>query len=242
MRQSGVVLHGAARAELVPAQQVPLALRFTGKLIVEVLPAALASAIGAFLFAHYQFGSPAEPAAAAPSASAVPASGEMLQVVREEHSMIRDLLAAERATEKSRVAAAEAADVRAVADVKPAASAAPHVAVALIADKPVAPRNTRAPSGAAAAAAGSSAATAQLTPIVVTANQQVASVAPPSPPAPAQPSLVRRTLAVPGHVAGHVVSMTLHAVMAIGGIPSWIGHRVGATDLDTDAQRTGTAS
>lgn len=238
MRQSGVVLHGAARAELVPAQQVPLALRFTGKLIVEVLPAALASAIGAFLFAHYQFGSPAEPAAAAPSASAVPASGEMLQVVREEHSMIRDLLAAERATEKSRVAAAEAADVRAVADVKPAASAAPHVAVALIADKPVAPRNTRAPSGAAAAAAGSSAATAQLTPIVVTANQQVASVAPPPPPAPAQPSLVRRTLAVPGHV----VSMTLHAVMAIGGIPSWIGHRVGATDLDTDAQRTGTAS
>jgi hypothetical protein len=39
-----------------------------------------------------------------------------------------------------------------------------------------------------------------------------------------------------------VVSVTLRAVMAIGGIPSWIGHRVGAADLDSEAVPAGTAS
>lgn len=237
MRQSGVVFNAAAPIADVPAQQVPLALRLMGKLIVEVLPAALASAIGAFLFAHYQFGRPAEPAATAPAASAVPASSEMLQVVREEHSMLRDLLAAKQTAEQSQVAAVEATDTRAAADAKPAGSAAPRAAVALASAKPAAPRNVR-PPVAAPAATASSGATAELTPIVITANQQVASVAPPPPPATAQPSLVSTTLAVPGHV----VSMTLHAVMAIGGIPSWIGHRVGATDLDTEAVRTGATS
>jgi len=229
MRQCGG-LQTAAR----PAQ-VPVALRFLGKLIVEVLPAALASVIGAFLFAHYQFGRPAEPAAAAPVASAVPASSEMLQVVREEHAMISDFLAAERTAQQSRIAAADAADARAAVEAKPAASAPRRAAVALIVDKPAAARANRAPI-AAVAAAGYPGVAAEPTPILIAGIQPDPSLAPPPPPA--HPSLVGATLAVPGHV----VSMTLHAVMAIGGIPSWIGHRVGGADLDADGLATGTAS
>jgi hypothetical protein len=235
MQQVGVYLKKATRPN-----QVPLPLRFLGKLVVDVLPAALASVIGAFLFAQYQFGRPAEPAAAAaPAIAAAPASSEMLQVVREEHAMIREFLAAQQAEEKSRIAAADAADARAAADAKLVESAAQRAAVALSAEKPPTRRGKPAVI-AAAPTAGTSTAVAGSAPLLIATAQQDASLTPPAPPppAPADVSLVRRTLAVPGHV----VSMTLHAVMAIGGIPSWIGHRVGAGNLDTDALPAGTAS
>jgi len=103
-----------------------------------------------------------------------------------------------------------------------------HVAAAPAANTPMASTTSAATAGTVPAA---------LPPVVVAAAAPVsASVAPPSPPAHA--SLVSTTLAVPGHV----VSMTLHAVMSIGGIPSWIGHRVGATDLDSEVAPAGTTS
>ncbi|MGB6535119.1 MAG: hypothetical protein WBF58_04070, partial [Xanthobacteraceae bacterium] len=72
-----------------------------GKVVLEVLPAALASVIGAFLFAHYQFErSAGAPAAAAPATVAAPASTKMLALVRDEHAMLRDYLIEQRAAEE----------------------------------------------------------------------------------------------------------------------------------------------
>jgi hypothetical protein len=229
--------HGPANH--ASAQQVPWALRLLGKFVVEVLPAAVASTIGAFLLAHYQFAHLSQPGSAA---AAAPASGQMLQLVHEEHEMIRDFLMAEEAAEKSRTTGA--LDNRAAADpkladpkladaqpaeAKPMSPATRHVAAAPAANTPMAFTTSAATAGTVPAA---------LPPVVVAAAAPVSTSVAPTPPPAAHASLVSTTLAVPGHV----VSMTLHAVMSIGGIPSWIGHRVGATDLDSEAAPAGTTS
>ena len=74
--------------------------RFLGKLVVDVLPAALRSVIGGFLFAQYQFSHATAPHPA--TEQAVPASAEMMQLVRDEHAVIIDYLKAQMAAEKSR--------------------------------------------------------------------------------------------------------------------------------------------
>jgi hypothetical protein len=231
MQQSGMLLRTAApRVDRGSADKVPWGLRFLGKLVIEVLPAALASAIGAFLFAHYQFAQPAPVAGAVPEST--PASSQMLQLVREEHDMIRDFLVAEQAAEKSR-----GTDVTtiAAADATPAVAATSRVAAAAADKASTRPKPTvvagLAPNG------GTSTATAQLPQVLVASVRPDPSVALPPPP-PARPSIVGETLAVPGHV----VSITLHAVMGIGGIPSWIGRHVGGADLDSDPPPTGAAS
>jgi hypothetical protein len=220
MVHSAVVARNAAQADAVP-----LLVRLMGKLVLEVLPAALASVIGAFLFAHYQFARPASAPAAEPAMAATPASAEMMRLVREEHAMIRNFLVAQEAAERTRALAANAADARAVAQAKLAA-APPRRAATLAAAKPAAPRAT------APLAAPGNGATA-LPPVVVAAEQP--NPAPVLPPR--QPSLIAQTLAVPGHVA----AVTLHAVMAIGGIPSWIGHRFG-DNLESAAPLPSTSS
>jgi hypothetical protein len=233
MQQGAVSL----RSAIMQPGEVPAPVRFLGKLVLEVLPAAFASVIGAFLFAHYQFGEPdASRPAAMPAAEAVPASAEMMQLVRQEHAMIRDFLTAEQAAEEKRVAAADAADANAAADAK-VATAARQAILAEIAEKPAAKRG-KGSVIAKAVTGGSSVPTAELPPVVIAGAQQdpVLTPAPPAPPAGA--SFVSRTLAVPGQV----MAVTLHAVMAIGGVPSWIGHHVGATELDTDASPPGAAS
>ena len=126
---------------------------FLGKLVLEVLPAALASVIGGFLFTQYQFGHPDAPRPVAEQAA--PASAETMQIVREEHAMILDFLKAQRAAEKRRLAAAEEEDASAAADAKTAvavaAAATRRTAAASVASKPAAPRNKA--TGVAAAAA-----------------------------------------------------------------------------------------
>jgi hypothetical protein len=207
--------------------KAPLLVSLCGKLVLEILPPALASVIGAFLLAHYQFGRPAAPAAAAPVAVA-PASTDIVKLVGEEHAMLRDFLLAQQAAEKNRAANADAADARAAADAKPAASAPRRAAVSLAAAKPVAPRSK--PTVVAAAANTAAAVTL---PAVVVAGPRPNAVSAPAPaaaPARVHPWLVAQTLAV----KDHVVTATLHAVMSIGGIPSWIGHHVGADNLDAD--------
>jgi hypothetical protein len=214
--------------------EVPALVRFLSKFVLEVLPAALASIIGAFLFAHYQFGEPAvSRQAPAPAAAAAPASAAMVQLVRQEHAMVRDLLVAQQAGEEKRIAA-DAADANAAADAE-IATAARQALIAEIEEKPTA-KSSKGSVVAKAATDGKSVLTAHLPPVVVAGAQQepVLVTAPPS----AGPSFVSRTLAVPGHV----MAVTLHAVMALGGIPSWIGHHVGASELDSDAPTSGTAS
>lgn len=245
--------------------EAPVLVRLGGKLVLEVLPAALASAIGAFLFAQYQFDRSA-PAAHVTPAVAVPASAEMLQLVREEHALIRDFLTAQRTAEQNRTLAANAADAQA----DPTADAKLAAAVPQPAELPSAAKAVSRHDRTLVAAAGMpQSAAAALPPIVIAgarpvwvatpgrvAAAQPAATAPvvaprdmgapaqtdaslwPSAPPPAQPSIVAATLAVPGHV----VSVTLHAVMAIGGIPSWIGHRFGDDDMSAVAQPSSSAS
>jgi hypothetical protein len=214
----------------IVAQDAPLLVRLLGKFVLEVLPAALASVIGGMLLAHYQLGHPAEPAQALqPSA---PASAEMVRLVREEHALIRDFLSAQNAAEKSRDAAADAADARAESDATELAAAA----LRRTASAPAKPASLPLPRPRASVVAASTEAAPQ-GPLVIA--QPIEVVAPPAspfaPPAPialpppvvasGQPSLAATTLAIPGHVVG----AALHAVSVIGGIPSWIGNRLGNT-------------
>jgi hypothetical protein len=245
--------------------EAPLLVRLGGKFVLEVLPAALASAIGAFLFAQYQFDRSALAGQAVTPAVAAPASAEMLQIVREEHAMIRAFLTAQQAAEQNRAAAADVADAQA-ADAQATADARPTIAVQRP-DLPsgvmaAAPRSriivAGAPDGAAAAlppiaiAAARPAAAAPVTVASAHPDATAPVVAPtsvsatarpnaslwPAPPPPAHPSIVAGTLAVPGHV----ISVTLHAVMAIGGIPSWLGHRFGDEDVGAAALPSSSAS
>jgi hypothetical protein len=245
-------------APMMRSVETPLVVRLGGKLVLEVLPAALASAIGAFLFAQYQFDR-SVPAPRATPAVAVPASAEMLQLVREEHAMIRDFLTAQQTAAQNRAVVANAADAAAdpaldttLTDAVPPPAAQPSAPKAVSrhdrttiaaagALPPIAIAGARpaAPAAPVLVASAQPAATAPIAaPTGVSAGAQPdGSLWPPAPP-PAHPSIVAQTLAVPGHV----VAVTLHAVMAIGGIPSWLGHRFGDDDMSVVAQSSNSAS
>jgi hypothetical protein len=212
MLEGGVVPRTA-----IVAQDAPLLVRLLGKFVLEVLPAAMASVIGGLLLAHYQFGHPAEQAPAAQASA--PATAEMVRLVREEHAMIRDFLLAQNAVEKSQDAAElAAAALRRTAAVpaKPASLPLPRPRVSV-----VAATTEAAPQGPLVIA--------QPIEIVAPPASPFAPPAPIAPPPPVvasgQPSLAATTLAIPGHVVG----AALHAVSVIGGIPSWIGNRLGNT-------------
>lgn len=231
------------------ADPAPLLVRLGGKLVLEVLPAALASAIGAFLFAQYQFDRGAAVGQAATPAVAVPASPEMLQLVREEHAMVRDFLTAQQAAEQNRAVVANAADAQAAAaaDGSELTAAVPQQAELPNGAKVVTSHKrtiVAAPGVPEAAAlpqivvAGARPAVAGTEPAPTSATAQPDAALWPAPPPPAHPSIVAETLAVPGHV----MSVTLHAVMAIGGIPSWLGHRFGDDAMSTVAMSSSSAS
>jgi hypothetical protein len=204
-------------AGLSVRHEAPLFKRLLSKLVVDVLPATVVSAIGGFIITQYQFSHVQQRPA---TVQVVPASAEMMQMVRDEHAIIIDYLKAQRAEEKSRNAAADEADARAAADAH-AATVAPATAEAaavlpparpvptVVAAKPV----TRAKVAAAPAALPPHA------PLVI-AQADAPAAATPIANAPAeQPkSLLTRTI----EIKDHVVGATLHAVSAIGGIPSWI--------------------
>ena len=98
----------------------PLLARFVGKFVFDILPAALASVIGGFLFTQYHSGRVAPP----PAEQISPASAEVLALVRDEHEAIIGYLKAQVAAEKGRLAAQDADTARAVADAKAAQEAA----------------------------------------------------------------------------------------------------------------------
>jgi hypothetical protein len=217
---------------------VPVLVRFLGKLVLEVLPAALASIIGGLLFVHYQFSRPASAPAAAAGAS--PASPEMVQLVRDEHALLQQFLAAQEAAQNRQIAA-DPEDARAQTAAR-LPTAKGHAAAALAKAKSTPPRH-RAASAATAPLAVTAAPAPGPAPVVIARAQEIPGLAPDAGPAPAgapdhdQPVLLADTLAVKDQVVG----AALHAVKAIGGLPFWIGRRLGGDDLNSQASPTGTA-
>jgi len=226
MQQIAVIGQGGVRR-----RGTPLLGRFTAKL-VDVLPTALASLIGGFLFTQYQAGYRSAPQPAAEQAA--PASAEMLQLVRDEHAVIFDYIKAQTAAEKSRNAAEDKEDARVVADAKPAA--APVTRRPLVA---AAPGVSRIKVSAVAATP----APAVHAPRLIAQVEQAATGAPGVPAADAarQPdSLLAKTITI----KDSVVHATLHAVSAIGGIPNWIaslGDRLGGASTPSASRLVSTS-
>jgi hypothetical protein len=215
---------------------VPHLVRLLGKLVLEVLPAALASIIGGLLFAHYQFSRPAIAPAAAAGAS--PASPEMVQLVRDEHALLRQFLAAQEAAQKRQIAA-DAQEARAGTAANLLAAKSPPV----LAEAKPTPTRHRTASAATAPLAITAAPAPGPAPVVIARAQQIPDPAPVVGPAPAaarqhdEPALIADTRAVKDQMVG----AALHAVKAIGGLPFWLGRRLGGDDLNSQASSAGTA-
>lgn len=211
----------------VAAPGGPWLARFAGKVVLDVLPAALASVIGGFLFTQYHFGH----AAAPPLIAVQPASPEMMAMVRDEHALIMSYLNAQMAAEKRRDAAEDAATARAVAQAQ--ASADAKLADALMASQ-------------AAETSAQPVAVAKLVPAVH--RKLPASVAPPvhAPLAiaqanPADPMAVAEAEGTDDRLArdpnsllaktldlkDHVVAATRHVVSSIGDMFSSLGGSIG---------------
>jgi hypothetical protein len=211
----------------------PLVARFLGKVVLDVLPAALASVIGGFLFTQYQFGHSVNPPAAVQIAA--PASAEMIQLVRDEHAMIIDYLKTQVAAQKTRLAA-EDADARTTADVAPPADADAPAEPKAAADGParhlaiVAPKASTARPKPPVTPSAAPLPPARPPLVVAQADQ---SAAPPTDRLASDPnSLLAKTL----DLKDHVVDATRHAFSAIGDVFSSVGERIGGiTNPDSGA-------
>jgi hypothetical protein len=193
---------------------LPLVLRFLSKFVLDILPAAFASVIGGFLFTQYHFGR--VPEAKALAVQAEPASAEMMQLVRDEHALIVDVLKTQVAAEKTRLAAEQAETARAVAEAMEAKAAAMRrmADAGATAKVRVAPRPKAHPSKAAEPVQA---------PLVIA---QQPAVGPSAPPAPVQAPIRSRT----AELADDVVAGTKKVAAAIVGIPGWVaslGERLG---------------
>lgn len=218
----------------------PIVTRFLGKFVLDIMPAALASVIGGFLFTQYQFGH--APAQHPPAEAVAPASAEMLALVRDEHAVIVDYLKSQMAAEKNRQAAEAAArddDAAAGADGGAAMSATPrvsadaparHIAVTAAASRPVSARPK--PATAVVASAHAPLVIAQAGPIAAPASTAMAAERDDRD----TNSLLGRTL----DLKDHVVAATRHVVFAIGDVFASMGERIGglvpaARQLNSDS-------
>jgi hypothetical protein len=234
--KANVVTGKLATGKLAGEHGVPLLARFLGKFILDIMPAALASVIGGFLFTQFQFGH----AVPRPALEQVtPASAEMMALVRDEHAMILDYLKTQMAAEKSRVAAEDADLARAqedskIADTKVADTKTPAAVpvIALLDTKPAAETAPR--RGAAVVAAAKPivwhAKAPVVTPVVAVASAPRAPIviaqadpsqdAPPADRLASDPdSLLAKTL----DLKDHVVAATRHAVSAVGDMFAAVG-------------------
>ena len=180
--------------------------RLLDKLLHDVMPAALASVIGGILFTHFQLGWPAPQ----PSAQMMPASAEMMQLLRDEHGLVVSYVNALRARDEKK-ASEGGPQVAADQQTKPLGSSRPTYVD--LATKAVAARGK---------GAGSA-----LVPL------QIAQVhyEPSKPPSRDENSLLAKTVGI----KDHVVAVTQRVVATIGGIPSWIGSigdRIGGENAD----------
>jgi len=191
----------------------PLLKRFLNKVVHDVLPAALASVIGGFVFTHLHLG----PFAAPPQLVATqvsPASAEMMQLLRDEHGLIVDFLAAERAKEEKQLAADQSAS-RQVVEPHPATTAGVRQSATVALAAKLSARRDKVPAGGSAS------------PLVI-------AQAPPDDGKDTIPHEHNGLIAKTIGIKDHVVAVTQRVVSAIGGIPSWIGSigdRIGGEDL-----------
>ena len=215
-------------------RQEPWLARFFGKLVLDILPAALASVIGGFLFTQYHVVHTAQPQLV----DVQPASPEMMAMVRDEHALIINYLKAQMAAEQRRDQADDAATARAAEEARAAADA--KLADALIASQTQAMAQQSAP--AAAPALPKVASAHRRTPAVLAAAPHaplaIAEADPPANDAAAatvapgearEPNLllanplVAKTL----DIKDHVVAATRHVVSVIGGMFASVGDRIG---------------
>jgi hypothetical protein len=212
---------------------MPLLRRFVGKLIHDVLPAALASLLGGFLITHFQLNRPPEPV----TVPVTRASPEMMQLLRDEHGLIGRFVKAQVDNEKSaneksaserKQAGASANEglAHAQTEAQPAAASAPRptMIAALAVAKPVVPRAKTQPVGATVV--GASLPQLATTPAQAGAQQSESTAAP---VARNDDSLLAKTIGV----KDHVVAATQRAVSAVVAIPSWfgsVGDRIGGVD------------
>jgi hypothetical protein len=208
--------------------EIPLVKRLLTKLVHDILPTALASLIGGFLFTHFQlgqWGQASEPAAA----QVAPASAETMQLLRDEHRLISDFVTAQLANEKKQLAAEDSAR-RVAVEPQPAAGAAAALrqpAIALTAARLV-------------ARGKSTVASVPLPPLVIAqapggdgakSSSHYDSSSHHDSAARHDDSLLAKTIGI----KDHVVAVTQRVVSAIGGIPSWIGaigDRIGGDDAN----------
>ena len=219
-------------------QDGPLLLRFFTKLLFDIMPAALASIIGGILFTHYQMGYTGAPTPAVEQA--VPASAEMIQLLRDEHAAIVDFLKAQTAAEKSRLAAEdEASSARSVAEARMAAASSAAVPAAAPVTASRRPETTvMAAKSAVSRGRATAAATAAAphAPLVIAQAEQSGGGASAAPAAGKSDSLLTKTL----DFKDRVVDATLHVIGTLGSIPSLIasgGDRVGASNANAPAGR-----
>jgi hypothetical protein len=208
----------------------PLLAGFFGKFMLDILPAALASVIGGFLFTQYQAG---HPAARIATEQVTPASAEMMAMVRDEHAMMMDYLKSQMTAEQKRDAAEDAAAARAEADAKaaadnaadtqvPNAKSATEAPVRQLAASQPAPVHTKKAVAVAAAAPSAPLVIAQAD---LLADQDDDTVAPGDRLARDPNSLLAKTL----DLKDHVVAATRHVVTAIGGVFTSVGQSIGVT-------------
>jgi hypothetical protein len=251
MRANGIADgQDGVRAQCATRRQIPLLGRFASKFMLDILPAALASVIGGFLFTQYQFGRTAPPQPALEQIS--PASAEVLALVRDEHAAIISYLDLQMAAEKSRLAAQDTETARAVADAKAAQEAARQenearekAAAELTAVETklasVAPNRHGAAPGPAPAAqvkiavprarpTDTSAAGAHAPLVIAQVEKQAGQNAPQNEASPPADRLARdpdSLLAKTLDLKDHVVAATWHAVTAIGDAFATVGERIG---------------
>jgi hypothetical protein len=210
----------------------PLLLRFFTKLLFDIMPAALASIIGGILFTHYQMGYAGAPRPAVEQA--VPASAEMIQLLRDEHAAIVDFLKAQTAAEKSRLAAEDEASARSVAEARMAAASSAAVPAAAPVAASRRPETTvMAAKSAVSRGRATATATTPHAPLVIAQAEQSGGGAP---AAGKSDSLLTKTL----DFKDRVVDATLHVIGTLGSIPSLIasgGDRVGAPNANAPAGR-----
>ncbi len=216
-------------------RQGPWLARFFGKLVLDILPAALASVIGGFLFTQYHIVHTAQPQLV----DVQPASPEMMAMVRDEHALIINYLKAQMAAEQRRDQAEDAATARAAEEARAAADA--KLADSLIASQTQAMAQQSAPAVATAL------------PKVASARRKASAVSAAEPHAPlaiaeADPPAKNDAAAAavaPGEarepnlflanplvaktldIKDHVVAATRHVVSVIGGMFASVGDSIG---------------
>jgi hypothetical protein len=226
MQANGIVQGRGIMAQgFVARPAAPLLARFVGKFVVDILPAALASVIGGFLFTQYHHA-----VTRTATEQVTPASAEMMAMVRDEHAMMMDYLKSQMAAEKNRAAAEDADAARAAADAKAAEDKAGEdnksADASVVSDPPA--RRVAAvvvPKSAAARAKMPAMLAVSHAPLVIAQADPNDGVAPVQGFARNPGSLLAKTL----DLKDHVVAATRRVVGVIGDAISSVGERIGGS-------------